>query len=208
MSFSSLLFWYGDRPAWLRSTLAAVAAAVLYAGGCLAVVEPATEDRREARSELEELRERARIQRERLAAYTPPDPELESRLARAADSLAPPDSLRRLGLESEVLTALSQIAEEAGVAAPIFNPAAGGAPSREADRLPLLSIHGRFRADLRAVAGFVGGLGSLPTVTFLDSLAVARDSAGPRVTVVLRAMRARPGKERGRSQAERNGRAE
>lgn len=208
MSFSSLLFWYGDRPAWVRNALAAVAGALLYAGGHLAVVEPATEGRREARSELEELRERARIQRDRLAAYTPPDPELEGRLARAADALAPPDSLRRLGLESEVLTALSRIAEEAGVAAPIFNPAAGGAAAGGGDRLPLLSVHGRFRADLRAVAGFLGGLGSLPTVTFLDSLAVARDSAGHRVSLALRAVRARPGGERGTSQGEGNGRAE
>lgn len=188
MNTEDLLFWWEDRPQWVRRVTYAALALVVYGAGFFAVVQPLRQARVEASRQVDQLRSRLEQRRQQLQSYEPPEVDLSSRMARVRGALAVDSTLRGADFESTLLTRLSRYAEQAGVSSPIFNPAGVDTLLRplgpDSGGLRAFTVEGQFDARSRALADFLGRLGALNGHAFVDTLSVR--SALPEHRVYLR----------------------
>lgn len=188
MNTEDLLFWWEDRPRWIRRAAYAALALAVYGAGFLFVVQPTRQARGEAARQVEQLRARLEERRQRLASYQPPERDLAAELSRLRGALAGDSAPRGADFGSTLLTRLSRHAEAAGVSSPIFNPAGVDtllAPlGPDSGGLRAFTVEGQFDADTEVLANFLARVGTLSAHAFVDTLSVR--SALPEHRVYVR----------------------
>lgn len=183
-----VLLWLADRRSGVRIALAVLAALLVYVLGRAVAVAPLEDRADRLRAEAGSVESRLEAERRRLEGFEPPPEELLADLDSLRGELHRAAGAFPGGLRSGQLTVFSDMAEEAGATAPLFNVRSPTSAGDSLGGLRILTVEGDLRGDTRSVARFLERLGEAPMPVVVDSLGLYRQVPDNAAVLKLRVL--------------------